>query len=272
MTLKVFKVKNKKFTNVHRNFYLKHGYLIIRGMFEKREMNTLDKSISFFADKEWHNIMNPDRIEFLISQSYEKFVKIKDQNRRIAFIEKAKKTSLLYRSYLLDKRINLLMKKVVGKQMSGLMTHVIFKHKSSKFSKMSWVPHQDNSYPRMEKNCYVTANLFIQKAFKKNGGLYLYPGSHKLGLLKFEKFFSYHAKGNQKPGNRIVKNLREENKIDLDVKPGDFLIMNGNLIHGSYPNVSANLSRHLLSFNYGVKGKKFIPGKTAQRKAIEFPK
>ena len=46
----------------------------------------------------------------------------------------------------------------------------------------------------MEKNCYVTANLFIQKAFKKNGGLYLYPGSHKLGLLKFEKFFSYHAK------------------------------------------------------------------------------
>ena len=153
----------------------------------KREMNTLDKSISFFADREWHNIMNPDRIEFLISQSYEKFVKIKDQNRRIAFIEQAKKTSLLFRSYLLDKRINLLMKKVVGKQMSGLMTHVIFKHKSSKFSKMSGSLTKIIHIQEWKK-IYVTANLFIQKAFKKNGGLYLYPGSHKLGLLKFENF------------------------------------------------------------------------------------
>ena len=127
MTLKVFKVKNKKFTNIHRNFYLKHGYLIIRGMFEKREMNTLDKSISFFADGEWHNIMNPDRIEFLISQSYEKFVKIKDQIEGSLSLNKQRKLRF-YLDHIYDKEINLLMKKVVGKQMSGLMTHVIFKN------------------------------------------------------------------------------------------------------------------------------------------------
>ena len=33
--------------------------------------------LSFFADEGWHNIMNPDRIEFLLSQSHKKLSKIK---------------------------------------------------------------------------------------------------------------------------------------------------------------------------------------------------
>ena len=271
MKLKVFKIKNHKFNKGHRDFYSKNGYLVIRGMFAKQEVNNLDKSINFFADEGWHNIMNPDRIEFLLSQSYKKFSKIKSQNNRIKFIENAKLTSSLFKSYLLDKRIDNLMFSVIGKKVSGLMTHVIFKHKSSKFSKMSWVPHQDNSYAKMEKNCYITANLFIHNANKDNGCLYLYPGTHKLGLMKFDRYFSYHAKSSHKPGNRIQKKFSIENMINLEVNAGDFLIMNGNLIHGSYPNNSKKYSRHLLSFNYGVKGKKFIPGITAQRKRFDFP-
>ena len=162
------------------------------------------------------------------------------------------------------------MKSTIGKDVVGLMSHVIFKHQNSKFSKMSWVPHQDNSYPCMANNCYITANLFISDAFKENGCLYLYPGTHKYGLIKFKNFLSYHAKTKHKPGNRVLTKLNDENKIDLSVKAGDFLIMNGNLIHGSYPNLSKKYPRHLLSFNYGVVGKKFLPGYTAQRKAIKF--
>ena len=117
---------------------------------------------------------------------------------------------------------------------------------------MSWVPHQDNSYAKMPKDCYITANLFIQDAFKENGCLYLYPGSHRYGLKKFKSYFSYHAQTKHKPGNRIIDKINDKNNIDLDVKSGDFLIMNGNLVHGSYPNISKKYSRHLLSFNYGV--------------------
>ena len=132
---------------------------------------------------------------------------------------------------------------------------------------MSWLPHQDNSYAQMKNHSYITANLFIHKAFKENGCLYLYPGSHKKGLLKSKRNFSYWAKYDQRPGNKVFSNKLNDS-IDLNVKPGDFLIMNGNLIHGSYPNISKKYSRHLLSFNYGVMGEKFSSGKTAKRKII----
>ena len=269
MNHKIFIYKNK-ILKEHKTFYRENGYLVLRNIFKKNEADKLDNSISKFADKYWHNIMNPDRIEFLLSQSIEKLKSFKKDNDRIKFIKDANHTADLYRSYLLDPRIDLIMKSVIGKKVDGLMTHVIFKHKSSKFSKMSWVPHQDNSYAQMQKDCYVTANLFIQKAIKENGCLYIYPGSHKFGLLKFKGYKSYHANTGQRPGNRIVQTISEENKINLEVKPGDFLIMNGNVVHGSYPNTSKKLSRHLLSFNYGVRGKKFVPGITAQRKAIPF--
>ena len=260
----------KSISKEFKSFYNDNGYLVLRDVFEKSEAKKLDKSISKFADKEWHNIMNPDRIEFLISQSAEKFNKFKNQNDKIKFIEDAIETSNLFRSYLIDKRIEKILFGLIGKKVNGLMSHVIFKHKKSKFSKMSWVPHQDNSYAKMKNHSYVTVNLFIQKAIKENGCLYIYPKSHKFGLLKSEEYFSYHAKSSQKPGNRVLTSFNDNEKVDLIVKPGDLLIMNGNLIHGSYPNISKKLSRHLLSFNYGVVGEKFSPGYTAKRKVIHF--
>ena len=267
MKHKIFSFNNRV-TKLHKQFYKKNGYIVFRKVFSRKETKILDKSICEFADESWHNIMNPDRIEFLLAHGSKKLNSFKSNEEKIKFIQKANFTSNLYRSYLIDQRVKKILKGVTGRSVNGLMTHVIFKHKKSKFSNMSWVPHQDNSYAQMENDMYITSNLFIHKANKNNGCLYLYPGSHKFGLLKFKSYYSYHAKLGQKPGNRIKKFISEKNKVDLEIKAGDFLVMNGNLVHGSYPNLSKKLSRHLLSFNYGVVGKKFIPGKTAKRKAF----
>lgn len=271
MKAKIFKITNKLSSKIeYSKFYNKHGYVIIRNLFSKKEMRNLDKKISYFADDKWHNIMNPDRIEFLLSQSEKKLGKLKDLNERISFIEEAINTSKIFRSYLLDKRVKNLLEKIVKKKFVGLMTHVIFKHANTKYAKLGWVPHQDNSYAQMKSDSYVTTNLFIHNANKKNGCLYLYPGSHKKGLVNFKNFYSYHAKENQSPGNRVASSNLLKTKVDLEINQGDFLIMNGNLIHGSYGNYSKTLSRHMLSFNYGVVGKKFNPGITAKRKVISF--
>ena len=269
MKIKKFNFKKTK-TNILKKFYNEEGYIVIRNIFSESDTIKLNKSISFFADDDWHNIMNPDRIEFLMSQNYSRFSKLKTLNERINFFEKAQKTSKLFRSYLTSNKIQSILHKLTNKKFVGLMSHVIFKKHNTKFSKQAWNMHQDNSYAKMEKGCFVTTNLFIHKATKKNGCLFLLPGSHKNGLFKFKKWTSYHAKKNQKPGNIIQKNLNDYKRIDLIVKAGDFLIMNGDLIHGSYPNLSKKYSRHLLSFNYGVKGKKFSPGFTAKRKEIYF--
>lgn len=267
---KRFYIRSAIIKKEHINFYKDNGFIIFGKIFKEKELNLLNSSIEFFADDAWHNIMNPDRVEFLLSQSFEKLKKLKNQNDKILFIQKALATSNLYKSYLLDFRIKKILNKLLNAEVVGLMSHVIFKHKNSKFSKMAWFPHQDNSYAQMPKNAYITTNLFIHNANKRNGTLYIYPGSHKVGLKNYEKYRGFHAKSNNKPGNKTLMPLKEENRLDLIVKRGDFLLMNGNLVHGSYPNLSKTLSRHLLSFNYGIAGKKFFPGITAQRKAIKF--
>ncbi len=270
MKIKIFKLKKHKLEKDHLNFYKDNGYLVLRGVFKKKEVNYLNKKISFFSDEGWHNIMNPDRKEFLIAQTLSKIGKIKNLQDKIKFLKKAEETSIIYREYLKDKRVKKLLERITKNKMVGLMTHVIFKHARSKYSKLSWAPHQDNSYAKMKGHSYITTNLFIHKSNKKNGCLYLFPGSHKKGLLKFKKYFSYHANENQKPGNRTKLNTNNFKKIDLKINSGDYLIMNGNLVHGSYPNLSKKYSRHLISFNYGIKGKKFFSGDTAQRRSIQL--
>ena len=269
MTIKIFPIKSiYQLNSVHKNFYIKYGFIIFRNLFKKKEMNMLDKRISKHADENWHNIMNPDRIEFLISQTEKKLAKLKNLNEKVDFISEAMITSKLFRSYLVDRRVGSILNKLTSRKFVGLMTHVIFKHAKTKYSKLAWVPHQDNSYAKMKRGSYVTTNLFLHDANKKNGCLYLYPKSHKEGLINFKNYYSYTAKSSQNPGNRAIFKIKNFQKIDLEVKKGDFLVMNGNLIHGSYGNYSKKYSRHMLSFNYGVKGEKFSPGETAKRMAI----
>lgn len=267
-----FELNNKKYNikKKHSDFFLENGYIIFKNIFSKSEMIELNNSIIQFADKEWHNIMNPDRFEFVLAQAYKKLISLKSLNEKINFITKARTTSELWRKYLIDIRIKKILEKLNRTKFHGLMSHIIFKRAKTKFSQMGWHPHQDNSYCQIKDGLLVTVNLFIHKSNKTNGGLYIYPKSHKLGLLNSDKRKSYHAKSSEKPGNRVKFNLNKFDRVDLINEPGDIYIMHGNLIHGSYPNNSKIYPRHMISFVYGEKNKKFNPGNTAQRKVIEF--
>ena len=127
MTLKIFKFNNK--ISKEQKIYYEHNvFVVFRNLFKKKEVQLLDKSIEYFADEGWHNIMNPDRISFLLAQSHFKFNKLKSQNEKIKFIENAVETSSIFRSYLLDKRIQKSINSLTNQKIAGLMTHVIFKH------------------------------------------------------------------------------------------------------------------------------------------------
>ena len=272
MKIKSFRTNIRKYdvTKDHVNFYKENGYLILRNIFSRLEMKSLDNSIKKFVDKGWHNIMNPDRAEFIVSQSFEKLYSLKNLNEKVNFVLSAQKTANLWRKFLIDPRIKKIIEQLTHKKFNALMSHIIFKRANTKYAKMAWSPHQDNSYSQMSGDSLVTLNLFIHDSNKKNGGLYIYPKTHKLGLIGSVKKKSYHAKPSQKPGNKVSINLNNFEKVDLSNKSGDLYIMNGNLIHGSYPNNSKKLSRHMISFVYGEKNKKFNSGITAQRQVIKF--
>lgn len=263
--------KNKNFKKIAL-FYKKNGFVIIRGLFKKKEYDYLDKKISKFSNKHWHNIMNPDRLDFLIAQSSEKINSQKTLIKKIEIIEEAAETAKKFRNFLIDKRVKECLEKTTKKKFNALMMHIIFKQARTKYAKQSWAEHQDNSYAKMKNEGFVTTNLFIHKTNKENGCIYIYPGSQKKGLYKFERKlgYDYDTSKKERPGNKTKINLSKFKRIDLNVNSGDFLIMNGNCVHGSYVNKSKTKSRHLISAGYGELNKKFNPGINAKRQRIYF--
>lgn len=104
--------------------------------------------------------------------------------------------------------------------------------------------HQDYAY--WEKRGYekidmLTCALFLDEHNVHNGGLNVFPGSHKLGYLEHVPFININ--GLQKfmvPPKRLDELNKENPVVVIDAKPGDLLFFHSGLVHGSAHNISPN--------------------------------
>ena len=110
--------------------------------------------------------MNPDREEFLISQTVNKILNFKYLGEKANFLNGIKKECAFFRSLMLNKKILNILNKIKNKKISALMSQMIFKEKKTKYAKQSWLPHQDNSYPKNKNGHYITINIFMNKSTK----------------------------------------------------------------------------------------------------------
>ena len=105
--------------------------------------------------------------------------------------------------------------------------------------------HQDNYYWCTKTGKGITIWISLGKSNKKNGAVFYFLGSHKMGLLEHE--ISY------KPGSsQILKNLESLKffkKITPTLNPGDCIVHNSLIIHGSDKNISKN-SRTGITLRY----------------------
>ena len=234
------------------------GYSIIKNFYPEKKCNIFLKKIKKYANNDFAPIMNPDREEFLISQTINRILNFKYLGEKANFLNSMKNECDFFRSLMLNKKILNILNKIKNKKVSALMSQMIFKEKKTKYAKQSWLPHQDNSYPKNKNGHYITINIFMNKSTKKNGTLYILNKSHKYGIFKYRR-------KDFRPGNNI--STKKFKKIDLNFDKGDMIILHGNLIHGSYSN-NSNCSRPLYSVSYMTKGEKFISGRNAQRKEL----
>ena len=255
--------------NFHRD-----GYLIIENLFNHNDLDEYYKSIKTIADIKYSAILNPDRHDYLIAQSNDYIYKNDNLSERLDKLNELEKISSFTKKIIQQYNVVNIISTILKSEISYLMSQMLFKEAFSYYSGQAWSPHQDNSYidsdtpnhPNGLNTQYITTNLFFDNANKENGSLYVYPGSHKLGKLKCDYIQSYRESENSRPGNQINPILYTNfDKLDLEFKKGSLLIINGNLIHGSYPNTS-NKSRPLLSASYISRGSYFFEGKNAGRK------
>ena len=248
-----------------KKFFEANGYVVVNNIFNKQKCVNFLKLISKYADKDFAPILNPDRKEFLIPQIVHIFNKLKNLTDKAEIILNINNDCQYFRDVMYDKKIINVLEKIKNKKIFALMSQMLFKKAKTKYAKQAWKPHQDNSYPKNKNGEYITINIFLNKSTFKNGTMYVWEKSHKYGIFNFKKRISY-RENNSKPGNLIQTRKRFLVRT-LDFNKGDLLILNGNLVHGSYANKS-NISRPLFSVSYIPENEKFIAGKNAQRKIL----
>jgi len=234
--------------------YRRDGYIVLRGCLDSQAVERLQAAIRRHADADFAAILNPDREEFLRDQSSQ------EQQPYCA------ETAAIMREYMCWPRLVQALRALQGEPVVGLMSQMLFKEAGTRYADQAWRPHQDNSYPQSPNSKYITTNMFLQSVDRENGTLYIYPGSHREPILPYEPTVSYREKDGR-PGNgvRIPEGYE---KVDIVAEAGDVLVMNGNVIHGSYANQHPSRSRPLLSCSYISEGEPFVPGNTAKRKVI----
>ena len=144
----------------------------------------------------------------------------------------------------------------------------LFKSAGTPYGNQAWNPHQDDSYVGMPWGTYFTGNIAFANQDVENGCMYIYPKSHFENILEFEPTPSFHENQAKNPGNRILKVPEKYRKIDLFLKKGSCLILHGNVIHGSYPNISKSRGRPMLLLPYIIDGVPFPRGNNANRMRI----
>lgn len=226
------------------DFFHKNGFVVITNIFSSSECEEFLVALKKHAEPGFPTIHNIER-DF-------------PEGRELKEVELVVKNKIIVS----------MMDVICGSEVVALQNQILFKEAGSPYAMQAWNPHQDNSYPQTPNGEYTTTNIFLADADPENGGMYLYPGSHKEGLLPFEPTISYREKPGSNPGN-TVKIPPQYKKLDLRVKNGDMLILHGHVIHGSYPNISKTRSRPLFSVSYLPRGIKFLKGKNNNRREIE---
>ena len=143
--------------------------------------------------------------------------------------------------YLLDSRVRDYLSAFMGEEPAAAQTMFYFKPPGARGQEL----HQDNFYLRVAPGTCYAMWLAIDDADAENGGMMVVPGSHTLELFCPEK-----ADPTLSFSDARVPVPKELEATLVPLNAGDVLFFNGSVIHGSYPNTSADRFRRAFISHY----------------------
>jgi ectoine hydroxylase-related dioxygenase (phytanoyl-CoA dioxygenase family) len=144
--------------------------------------------------------------------------------------------------YMLDRRLGKVLRALLEDEPIAAQSMFYFKPPKARGQDF----HQDNFYLRVKPGNCIAAWIAIDDVDPDNGGMMVVPGTQNMELVCPEatadrlRFFTDHHVP-------IPMGLEP---VPVIMKAGDVLFFNGSLIHGSYPNTSAQRFRRSLICHY----------------------
>lgn len=177
------------------------------------------------------------------------------------------RTHELYLQALRKKAIVNSIAQAVGGKPVGLQTEFFY----CKPGTRGFSLHQDNFFVEAPFGVFASAWCALTDTFAEKGGLIVYPGTHKEGLLPVEKIEVSKDKGQDPNANNEQTVVPAKYKpVNASVPKGAVLYIHGHLVHGSNPNQTKDDWRQVLLSTYIREGEKFRPGAYAQRAPVSL--
>jgi phytanoyl-CoA hydroxylase len=224
---------NKKKLSLLKKGYRENGFVVIKNIFKKDEIlkagldleNFVSKNLSHFKsrdiNKTKNNIINS--VHFMNNWSWSK-----------KFIN-GKKIKLIVKTLLEDEAKNFGSELFAKPAKVGLSSPI----------------HQDNFYWCLDNANGLTVWIALDQSNSKNGGVYYYKKTQRLGLL--EHNLSYAPGSSQTL--KYPESMNFFKKITPKINIGDCIIHHCLAVHGSYKNTSSK-SRRGLTVRYIGKSSK----------------
>jgi hypothetical protein len=143
--------------------------------------------------------------------------------------------------WLIDSRLNEQMTVLMGREPFAVQTMLYFKPPKARGQAL----HQDQYYLRVQPGTCIAAWMALDACDEENGCLQVVPGSQKWPLL-----CTVQADISQSFTDVTVPIPEGTPIMPMIMQPGDVLFFNGQLVHGSLPNRSADRFRRSLIGHY----------------------
>jgi len=260
----VNKIKTSILNKKNLDFYKKEGFLYMENFFDKKLIKEINKSVILSLDEtlKKKNIYRSFR-NYNLNEKLFKFRK----KYPVLFAEYFETLQTIANIYppLVNKKVLLIMEQLlcVSKDFITL-ADVAIRLDSPNDSRNALEWHQDSSYYRQNKsgkNGVVAWSPLIQDISLDMGPIEFLRKSQKIGTLMTSKKESKNKLFSKKISitqNKIKKYLKEITCID--VKQGDVLLMNLDMIHRSGRNLSDKFRITLLGRYHNSKSKDYNAG------------
>ena len=143
--------------------------------------------------------------------------------------------------WLIDPRMNAVLTGLLGDEPIAVQTMIYFKPPTARGQAL----HQDNYYLRVKPGTCCAAWMALEEVDEENGCLQIVPGSHDWPVL-----CTVPADTNQSFTDITVPIPEGTPILPVRMQAGDVMFFNGQLVHGSLPNTSAQRFRHSLIGHY----------------------
>ncbi len=220
----------------HIENYRAHGFAVVRGLFSADEVAELAHAFervhaeamihgrSFRIQNTVFTIDHDDALGPIVRMvqwpSY--FNKVLERTRR-------------------DPRIFELLEPLLGRDMKQIINQMHWKPPGAAMAEFGY--HQDSRSRRPREayrdlaNSYVQTGIAIDPHSARNGAMMIYPGSHRLGELPFDRARrSMHVALENDDLTRL--GLDPAKAVTLELDAGDFAFWSVHTLHGSGPNRS----------------------------------